>query len=84
MAVVHLRQDLSLKLLFSGEDLDRFQESFPYNRRKVDPHQPRRLWACLEIISENSEQVSFIQQITHINRSQVGFDNMRMYVTIDP
>jgi hypothetical protein len=59
-----------LNLLFSGEDIDRFRESFPHNRQKVDPKQLRR--------------VSFIQQITHIDRSRVGFDNMRMYVTIDP
>jgi hypothetical protein len=54
------------------------------NRRNVGLIQPRRLWIRLEIISENSNQVSSIQQISLDNSSRVEFGNVTMYRTIDP
>jgi hypothetical protein len=84
MTVFHmqLRQDISLSLLFSIGDIDRFR-GIPPARPNDDLSQPRKLWVCLEIILENFRQLSSIQQITHKDRSQVGFGNMTMYVTID-
>ncbi|KAG1877335.1 hypothetical protein F4604DRAFT_671449 [Suillus subluteus] len=79
---VHLRQDLSLYLLLSGQDLDYFQGSISPYIRDID-HGPCRLWVCLEIISKNSKQVSSIQQITHVNQSQVGFGSMTILAEAD-
>jgi hypothetical protein len=78
---VQLRQDLSLSLLFSTEDIHHFREGIAPD--DVSPSEPRKLWVCLEMILENFRQLSSIQQVTHDDHSQVEFGNMTMYVTID-
>ncbi|KAG2122678.1 hypothetical protein BD769DRAFT_966174 [Suillus cothurnatus] len=84
MTVFHmqLRQDISLSLLFSIGDIDRFR-GIPPARPNDDLSQPRKLWVCLEIILENFRQLSSIQQITHKDRSQVGFGNMTIPAEAD-